>query len=550
MLSKPADGPFNGDDWFFEIKWDGIRAIAYVSDKLSIRSRNDREITGQFPELEELVRLAPGTVLDGEIVAMSGGRPDIQSILPRLQSRAGRLPPHTNTAPVTYIIFDILERDSKTLTGLPLKERRKILENAVTEGPHVVLSVPVEGRGEDYYRLAIAKGLEGVMAKRKESVYEPGLRSGAWLKIKELKTCDCVIVGYTPGQGGRDPAFGALLLGLYKDRSAGEMSSQTGAGLMKTLSSAAPRSGPVDNLVYIGKVGSGFSDRDLDSLMETFSKLKTETAQLTGIDKGDTAVWLEPVLVCEVAYQMVTREGKLRIPRFIRIRPDKKPEECTTDQLTELAIRPALENDEKEKGESIGQEGAGNNPPAAPKVPERQGSTAGKKRKTGAQSADPAPAQSNNATERKGDSLKVYHEKRNFSITSEPEGRPDMTGNYFVIHEHHSHRLHYDLRLERDGVLKSWAVPKGIPESPGEKHLAVAVEDHPLEYGHFEGTIPPGQYGAGTVSIWDNGTYETKHWDSDKIEIAFHGKRLTGHYVLVQFKRAGKNEWLVFKAGT
>ncbi len=123
-----------------------------------------------------------------------------------------------------------------------------------------------------------------------------------------------------------------------------------------------------------------------------------------------------------------------------------------------------------------------------------------------------------------------------------------MTGNYFVIHEHHSHHLHFDLRLERDGVLKSWAVPKGIPEAAGEKHLAVEVEDHPLEYGHFEGTIPAGEYGAGTVSIWDNGTYETKHWDSDKIEIAFHGKRLTGHYVLVKFKRAGKNEWLVFKA--
>ena len=120
-------------------------------------------------------------------------------------------------------------------------------------------------------------------------------------------------------------------------------------------------------------------------------------------------------------------------------------------------------------------------------------------------------------------------------------------GNYFVIHEHHARHTHFDLRLERDGVLKSWAVPKGIPEVPGEKHLAVAVEDHPLDYGHFEGTIPAGEYGAGTVSIWDNGTYDTKLWENDKIEITFHGKRLTGHYVLVPFKRAGKNEWLVFK---
>ena len=122
-------------------------------------------------------------------------------------------------------------------------------------------------------------------------------------------------------------------------------------------------------------------------------------------------------------------------------------------------------------------------------------------------------------------------------------------GNYFVIHEHHAHKLHYDLRLERDGVLKSWAVPKGIPEKAGEKHLAVAVEDHPLEYGHFEGTIPAGEYGAGTVTIWDNGTYDTKLWAGDKIEITFHGGRLTGHYVLVPFKRAGKNDWLLFKVG-
>ena len=122
-------------------------------------------------------------------------------------------------------------------------------------------------------------------------------------------------------------------------------------------------------------------------------------------------------------------------------------------------------------------------------------------------------------------------------------------GNYFVVQEHHARRLHFDLRLEREGVLKSWAVPKGIPVVPGEKHLAVAVEDHPLDYGHFEGTIPEGQYGAGTVSIWDNGTYDTKHWDPDKIEVTLHGHRITGPYVLVRFKRAGKNEWLFFRAG-
>jgi bifunctional non-homologous end joining protein LigD len=135
-------------------------------------------------------------------------------------------------------------------------------------------------------------------------------------------------------------------------------------------------------------------------------------------------------------------------------------------------------------------------------------------------------------------------------MTNELAGTVDKVeqGNHFVVHEHHARHLHYDLRLEHDGVLKSWAVPKGIPEKPGEKHLAVAVEDHPLDYRTFEGTIPEGAYGAGTVTIWDKGTYKPEHWDDEKIEIIIHGERLNGHYVLVRFKRAGKSEWLVFKA--
>jgi DNA ligase D-like protein (predicted 3'-phosphoesterase) len=136
-----------------------------------------------------------------------------------------------------------------------------------------------------------------------------------------------------------------------------------------------------------------------------------------------------------------------------------------------------------------------------------------------------------------------------FSVTNEPEGVPDVSVHTFVIQEHHSHKLHYDLRLERDGVLKSWAVPKGIPENTGEKHLAVAVEDHPIEYKTFEGEIPKGEYGAGTVTIWDSGTYDTKHWDAEKIEVMLHGQKLNGAYVLVRFKRAGRNDWLLFRTG-
>jgi DNA ligase D-like protein (predicted 3'-phosphoesterase) len=403
-----------------------------------------------------------------------------------------------------------------------------MLKQAVTEGPHLLLSVPVEERGEDYYRAAIAKGLEGVMAKRKDSPYEPGLRSGAWLKVKGQKTCDCVIAGYTLGKGGRSSTFGALLLGLY-DNEGGSVSSDGGIGHSPSPRSSRHTGSAGKTLLSIGKVGTGFSDHDQAALLETFLPLKTSIPQLQDVENDNTIVWLEPVLVGEVAYQEVTRDRKLRIPRFIRIRSDKKPEECTTDQLADVKIGPGRTSPVKDE-----------NPADAGK-----GSTSGDGSMKGVLTKvdqhlrlpDTHP-------------LKTYQEKRNFSITREPEGPRTMTeGNYFVIHEHHAHKLHYDLRLERDGVLKSWAVPKGIPEAAGEKHLAVAVEDHPVEYGNFEGTIPAGEYGAGTVTIWDKGTYDTKLWAGDKIEITFHGGRLTGHYVLVPFKRAGKNDWLLFKVG-
>jgi DNA ligase D-like protein (predicted ligase)/DNA ligase D-like protein (predicted 3'-phosphoesterase) len=469
MLAGTASAPFSGDDWLFEIKWDGVRAIAVTGKIFSVRSRNDIDLAGQFPELAELNHLAPRTVLDGEIVVMSGGKPDMQALLARLQGKK----PGPGAAPVTYIVFDILERDGMNLEGLPLLERQKQLKAAVREGPHVVISEPVMDRGEDYYRAAVAQGLEGVMAKRKDSRYEPGLRSGAWLKIKTQRSCDCVITGYTPGQGGRSTAFGALLLGLYEN----------------------------GNLIPVGKVGTGFSDQLLVELMEQFAPLVTTVPQLPGV-RGKV-VWLEPVLVCDVGYMEVTRDRKLRIPRFIRIRTDKAAADCTVDQIAGKQVDSPVH------------------------------------KKTAARS-EPPPVKPE---------LRKYHEKRNFSVTNEPEGAAAMSGNSFVIQEHHATHLHYDMRLERDGVLKSWAVPKGVPETVGGKHLAVAVEDHPLEYGTFEGEIPKGEYGAGTVSIWDSGTYDTKHWDDDKIEVTLHGKRLNGPYVLVKFRRAGRNEWLIFRSG-
>jgi DNA ligase D-like protein (predicted 3'-phosphoesterase) len=143
-------------------------------------------------------------------------------------------------------------------------------------------------------------------------------------------------------------------------------------------------------------------------------------------------------------------------------------------------------------------------------------------------------------------SLKKYWGKRNFEETREPKGEVEMGGGkIYVIQKHAATHLHYDLRLEMDGVLKSWAVPKEPSASPGVRRLAVQVEDHPIEYANFEGTIPEGEYGAGTVEIWDRGTYKLIDRKEDKLIVEINGNRLKGTYVLVRFK--DQKNWLFFK---
>jgi DNA ligase D-like protein (predicted 3'-phosphoesterase) len=300
----------------------------------------------------------------------------------------------------------------------------------------------------------VKKGIEGIVAKKKTSLYEPGVRSDSWLKIKKILVCDCVIFGYTKGTGSREATFGALVVGLYDG----------------------------DKPVYVGKVGTGFSDSTIESLLKAFEPLRVAEETLEVADVPEEVTWLKPELVCEVGYQTVTNDGKLRMARFRGLRVDKNPSECTVDQ-----IKPA--------------------------------------------------------------GLEQYAAKRDFAVTSEPMGVVKLGGGrVFVVQEHHARRLHFDFRLEREGVLKSWAVPKGMPETDGDRRLAVETEDHPLDYASFEGVIPKGQYGAGTVKIWDKGEYELKVWEEDKIEVSLRGQRLHGWYVLVRFKKAGEKQWVLLKA--
>lgn len=458
MLAKLSSKPFSSKDWIFEIKWDGFRAIAYVNEEVSIKSRNGRELKHFFPELEELKGLARNVVLDGEIVIIKEGKVDFQALLERGKADSlAKVEVQKRRSPSLYVVFDILEKDGKPLVKLPLMERKKILEDSVRDGKHVLISDFIEGEGVTYYEAALQKGLEGIMAKKKDSTYEPAIRSGSWLKIKKMRSCDCVIFGYTEGRGIRKGTFGALILGLY---------------------------GEGGKPIYVGKVGTGFTQVTMQTLTMAFAKITTTSAPFK-VDIMEKITWLEPKLVCEVTYQALTEELRLRMPIFHDMRPDKPSYECTLDQIR------------------IGQE------------------------------------------------LSDYLSKRDFRASNEPKGGGKKgAGSTFVVQEHHARRLHYDVRLEKDGVLKSWAVPKGIPESIHEKRLAVKTEDHPLEYADFEGTIPEGQYGAGTVKIWDKGTYETKVWQGGKIEFTLDGQKLKGRYVLVKLKKTIGEEdrdWLLLK---
>jgi DNA ligase D-like protein (predicted ligase) len=335
MLAQSAQAPFNSKDWIFEIKWDGIRAVSYINAELSLKSRNDNELKHNFPELEELKDLAGNAVLDGEVVVMKEGRADFQALLERSKATSPRdIEYAAQRLPATYVVFDILEKDDQPLINFPLIERKKILKQRVKEGKHVVLSVFVEEEGKLYYDAALKMGVEGIMAKKKDSPYQPGFRSSNWLKIKKLLSWDCVIFGYTAGEGRRADTFGALILGMYDK----------------------------DAPVYVGKVGTGFPQNESQLMMTTFQKLIVQEKTLEVADVPEKITWLKPELVCEVIYQAVTKDGKLRMPRFRTLRADKTPRECTLDQikqssLNEYASRRDFKVTTEPKGEETKGEG-------------------------------------------------------------------------------------------------------------------------------------------------------------------------------------------------
>jgi DNA ligase D-like protein (predicted ligase) len=315
MMAHQIDHPFNSPEWIYEIKWDGIRALSYVGPELRIESRNQKELYNRFPELEELKKLTNNVVLDGEIVVMKKGIPRFQLAIKRSQNMDPRQVERlSRELPAIYVVFDILEKDGDPLIDLPLTERKDVLQTSLREGRHVVNSLYVEEEGKKYYKAAIQKGLEGIMAKRKESRYQPGLRSRDWLKVTHVKTVDCIIFGYTEGLGERERTFGALVLGLYEK--------------------GTP--------IFVGKVGTGFTQEDLEELMKTFLPLETSGTTLEGFDLPDRVTWLKPWLVAKIGYHSITRDERLRAARYLGLREDKEPKECIMKQIRNYNIHQYL----------------------------------------------------------------------------------------------------------------------------------------------------------------------------------------------------------------
>jgi bifunctional non-homologous end joining protein LigD len=291
-----------GDGWAYELKWDGVRALAVISGgRPRLFARSGAEITVAYPELAGLADVATEAVLDGEIVVLDrAGRPSFAALAERMhvrdRARAAQLAAST---PVTYMIFDLLALDSEDLTGLPYRRRREALERLAPAGAHWLVP-PSFTDGRATFAAATEHALEGVVAKRLDSPYRPGARSTDWIKVKRDLTGDFVVGGWRPGAR----RLGALLVG-------------------------SPVPG---GLAFRGRVGGGISAAAERTLLATLAPLVADSSpfveELARQDARD-ATWVRPEVVVEVRYGQRTPDGRLRFPRFVRIRTDKTPQECT-----------------------------------------------------------------------------------------------------------------------------------------------------------------------------------------------------------------------------
>lgn len=295
-----------GAGWATEFKWDGVRTVGYLdAGTVTLMSRNNLDVTAQYPEAGELARLAAGhrLVVDGEIVALDEhGVPQFA----RLQNRIHVAAPAAtllHSTPITYYLFDVLALDATPTTTLPYDQRRELLDGLhLDEGAVRTPPAFFDADPDEVYRTAVEGGLEGVVCKRRTSTYQPGRRSPDWIKVPVAQTQEVIIVGWQPGAGRRAGMIGALLLAAYHRDSV---------------------------LTYIGKVGTGFTDRALRDLATQLQPLARESSAVPDIPRPDArnARWVEPTVVGEVTFRNWTPDLRLRHPSWRGLRVDKNPDQ-------------------------------------------------------------------------------------------------------------------------------------------------------------------------------------------------------------------------------
>jgi bifunctional non-homologous end joining protein LigD len=316
MLASTARMPVHDAEWAFEIKWDGVRAIAYWQPKqLRIESRNLNDVSARYPELRAL-GLQLGSreaVLDGEIVAFDEhGRPSFERLQQRMHvSSPSMIRRLADEAPVNYMIFDLLYLDGRTTMKLPYRERRVLLDELELRGAAWQTPAYHVGEGRELLAAAAEQRLEGVVAKRLDSPYRPGKRTDEWLKIKNVNRQELVIGGWLPGKGARAGRLGALLMGYYEPDEEGQQT-----------------------LRYAGRVGTGFDDEELERLGRELAARPRDSSPFTGPQPPRTARFVEPELVAEIEFRQWTRDRILRHSAYKGLRDDKSAAEVRMEMPT------------------------------------------------------------------------------------------------------------------------------------------------------------------------------------------------------------------------
>ncbi len=327
MLASPGTLPPDDEDWSYEFKWDGVRALARVEGgRLQLHSRKGHDITVTYPELRPLGEELGSTQvwLDGEIVAMQDGRPSFSALKQRMHVQNDRQARSlVSSVPVTYLVFDVLYLDGRSCVDLPYEERRALLAGLELRGPNWNMSPSFDGEGAAVVETAREQELEGVIAKRRSSRYFPGRRTADWVKITEVLTIEVLIGGWRPGEGRRTGEIGSLMLGVPTD-----------AGLR-----------------YVGQVGTGFTDEALGALhkqLEPLVRKDSPFANEVPRDRAKGATWLSPEVVGEVEFRSWTPDGRLRAPSWRGVRSDKDAADLEPEavEISEDVVPEAVEDEE------------------------------------------------------------------------------------------------------------------------------------------------------------------------------------------------------------